>query len=1172
MDRSSLSAQLPIDRLLSLMTGEPLPARCSGAVLFADLVGFTPLTKELARLLGPRLGAEQLTRHLNEVYGVVIAEVHRFGGTVVDFSGDAVTCWFDDLRPSSASNGVHRALTCGLEMQRALQQLADLALPDGTAMRMSLKVAIAAGPAWRGAIGDPRRRLVDVLAGETVTRTAAAERVSRAGEVVLELGRSDGTPGLVGGGLPGGIPHGVVLGERRATVEGGMVAVVERVVAAAAVCPWPSVAHSPTSAGAIRPWIDHLLRERPEERSTELRATAALFVQFVGIEIEDPSCATALDDYVRWVQSVVDRHDGTLLQVTIGDKGSYLYIAFGAPVAHEDLADRAVACALDLRDAPVFGNLHQRSMGLDQGVARTGSYGGRERRTYGVLGDATNIAARLMTLGAPGEILVTERVRVACRRRYVIERAGQRLLKGQVEPVEISQVVDRPTIGTDGRVFGRLVGRASELDRLLVLLRAVLVGPGETIEVAGEAGIGKSHLIDAVRRSLADDGISWLTAASEERAGSSMHAFVPLLREAFFQDLAGSPEDRRRLFELGIDELVDALGASDDPAAARLAPLVAQASSALGALLGLRWPGSPYERQDPAGRLERSVRAVVTYLCAESCRRPVVLHLRDAHWLDEDSRRLVELIAEEAGRHRVCVLSDRRIETSAESRGAPGEPADERRIVLGALDRRGVAELAGMVLGGEVGDELVDRLVERTGGTPLFVEQLVLHLVDRALVDRGTDGRWGARQSAGDWDVSVSLSAVLVARLDRLADDVRQVVQAAAVLGDAFDPKVLIDLLGDDLERGRVEQAIEDGASAAVWSTSEGGAVCFRHALVRDAAYEMQLDVRRRELHRRAAGSVRRLGGRHGLRQSTTLALHDQRSGRPARAAAHLRRAGDAAAGDARYREAVALFERALDLIDEPESHRSAILAVHQRIAEAAGAAGDHERAVAHFRLAIERSTRPTAALVGRWTRLGEVLERLERDDEAVDAFERALDSLQSSPDLALASRIYTGLATVHGRRGELDAAVDLGDLALTFAGDDADAARAHQCLCVLEGRRDRLAVAIDHGRRSLRLWVTIGDPQGSAAAHNNLGLALAASGDSAAAIDELRAAVADFEIAGNEHGLACALDNLADLLVRHDAAPTKRWRASSGPSRYSPGSASARGGVIAAMWKAGSW
>ena len=143
MDLRSLSAQVAADRLRSLARGTPLPTWATGATLLADIAGFTPLTNALTRIRGPRRGAEELSRHLNVVYGALITEIDRYGGSVVDFSGDAINCWFGDDAP--AGNGSRRAITAGLALQEAMCGIRELVVPDGPTVKMGLKVGIAAG-------------------------------------------------------------------------------------------------------------------------------------------------------------------------------------------------------------------------------------------------------------------------------------------------------------------------------------------------------------------------------------------------------------------------------------------------------------------------------------------------------------------------------------------------------------------------------------------------------------------------------------------------------------------------------------------------------------------------------------------------------------------------------------------------------------------------------------------------------------------------------------------------------------------------------------------------------------------------------------------------------------------------------------------------------------------
>ena len=167
----SPSVYIPIDRRHALATGQSLPERMSGAALFADISGFTPLTEALAEELGRRRGAEELTKHLNRVYNALIGELHRFGGSVISFSGDAITCWLD-------GDDGRRASACALAMQQAMGQFSEVQTHSGKLISMALKAAVAVGPVRRFVVGNPDHVLVDVMAGQTLERLAQAEHLA----------------------------------------------------------------------------------------------------------------------------------------------------------------------------------------------------------------------------------------------------------------------------------------------------------------------------------------------------------------------------------------------------------------------------------------------------------------------------------------------------------------------------------------------------------------------------------------------------------------------------------------------------------------------------------------------------------------------------------------------------------------------------------------------------------------------------------------------------------------------------------------------------------------------------------------------------------------------------------------------------------------------------------
>ncbi len=450
----------------------------------------------------------------------------------------------------------------------------------------------------------------------------------------------------------------------------------------------------------------------------------------------------------------------------------------------------------------------------------------------------------------------------------------------------------------------------------------------------------------------------------------------------------------------------------------------------------------------------------------------------------------------------------------------------------------------------------------------------MLHLRDEGLLERGDDG-WTAAPTAvpgpaaGASALPVTLSAVLIARLDRLDESLRTAVQAAAVLGETFDPTVLAAVLADERaaderaaderaaderaadERAADERAadertgadvtaaVADGEAVGIWHRREDGLVGFRHALVRDAAYDVQLDERLRARHRRTAAVLAARGGRGSVPQAAALAHHEERAGRPRRAAAHLRRAGALAAEQFAYRDACGHLARALDLAGTVELGAETRSRLHERLGDAAHTVGDYERAVVHLRAAVETAAeRPTAVTVGLWTRIGEALERTGRDDEAAAAFEAALAVLQDAPDLATASRIYAGLALVHGRRGELDAAVELAEVAMGFARGRrrprgsgppgpvraGGAARPHSTPPATTD-----APASPGGRRS-------GTVRASPPPTTTWVGARGGRRRRADAVAAFRVAVAGFEAIGHEHGLA--------------RARSTTWPASSGAGR----------------------
>ena len=348
----SPNAYIPIDRRHALAKGEILPSQTSGATVFADISGFTPLTTALMKELGPRRGPEELTRQLNLVYNALIAEVHQYGGSVIGFSGDAITCWFD-------GDDGRRAVTCGLALQEAMQQFTAIKTPSGNTVSLALKVAVSAGAVRRFLVGDPVIQYKDVMAGSTLERMADGEGYADKGEVIAG-------PQVIAqlGDL-------LEIADQRDEF-----AHVTGIKTTVELTPWPD---EPTLTEIeLRSWVLGPVYERlargQDRFVAEIRPCTALFMKFDGIDYDnDEAAGEKLDAYIRWIQSLIVKYEGTLIQLTLGDKGSYLYTAFGAPIAHEDDPTRAVAMGYDLiNPPPELDYMKLPQVGISRGHKRTG--------------------------------------------------------------------------------------------------------------------------------------------------------------------------------------------------------------------------------------------------------------------------------------------------------------------------------------------------------------------------------------------------------------------------------------------------------------------------------------------------------------------------------------------------------------------------------------------------------------------------------------------------------------------------------------------------------------------------------------------------------------------------------------------------------------------------------
>lgn len=1164
----ALGAYVPEDR--RVQRSDPGPrVRGRGSVLFADVSGFTALTARLVAALGRRRGAEEVARHLNRLYDALVAEVVRGGGSVIGFSGDAILAFFPDDDGRSAAG----AAGC---MQAALEPLADVELeePAGEHVSLSLRVAVSAGQVSRYVVGDPEVQLMDVVAGDTVARLERLNAAAGKGEVVVgrnvlrslgpraraeRLDTGDGREGFrVALPLPGA--------ERGAS-------------------PSVDAPRAPLDVARVAPWVLPTVRRRLEEGQgeflTELRPVAALFMRFAGIDFDgDAEAGDKLDDLVRWVQAEVGRVGGSVVQLTTGDKGTYLYAAFGAPVSFGDDAHRCAAAALRLRRAAArFPFLGDVSVGLGYGTARTGAYGGRTRRTYGALGPETNMAARMMTLAPSGAAYASPAFARVCSDAFQLRQVATVPVKGAPEPVPVWELLDaegRTTIVVPSTAGRRqpVLGREPELAVLVEAVMSARFGRGAAVQVTAEPGMGKSHLVAAALQAAGAGDLEVLSGAGQPFAGDAPYR----VWSTVFSDLLGldrdAPAAERAASVQGAVAAVDPELAPRAPLLAPVLDLVIEENDLVASL-------GPELR--PASRLE----LLVSLLNARARRlsdlgRTLVVVLEDLHAADPLSAELVEAWARGLPDVPAALVTAARPTSGSGRSRAPVLPG-AAQVLLGPLSPREADELARGRLASRgatwVGDDLLARLLDRAEGNPLFVCALIDELVENASV-LGWSGEAALPQS---------LHALALARLDRLGEQEQASLKVASVIGREF-PVSWLQACRPERPPPSVAADLAAAARAgvAVPAGDQRAAYRFDHAITHEAAYESLPHSLKLELHGRVARHVEESVASPADPHLDELAFHYDRSDDAAKRREYLWKAGMAAKANYASEAAVGYLERLLRLVAGPEA-LPALLA----LGEVEAFAGDHAGADARLRQALdvaasagdERAEATARRLLGElyerqgdhtgaraWLeeavrgarRLGDreelvrallalggnVLWHLGAYAEATAMLREALSVAAELGDEPARARALHGLANVALYRGEKEEAERLFSSSLEVrraSNDELGVANALNNLAIIAVDAGRNDEAEELLRDSLAIRRRLGDVAGTAVALNNLGFMAAQRGDLLEAERLYEQSLASRTSLGDRLGMAVSLNNLGDLARRRgdDAAARSLYRTS---------------------------
>ncbi len=856
-----------------------------GALLFADISGFTPLTEQFAQA-GPA-GAEKLASFLNDYFGRLIDLVEGHGGDVVKFAGDAlIAIWTDQSTGESLDRLAAAACQCALQGQSAVRGY------RAEQVALSMRMSVGAGEIIFVQLGGRHGRWETVVQGDALRQAGAAEAAAQPGQVNV----SAPTWRLISDRFEG------------IEVDDGNVQILQasdpmRIRSAPKVS--LPVQMQAQLQGYVPPIILSRLSAGQSDWLAELRHVTILFLHLP--HFEHLGSLDSNNRLIQRAQDIVVHYEGSINKLNIDDKGISLLVVFGLPPhAHEDDPLRGILAAqafenMLAREQVEFG------IGITSGLAFCGAVGNSRRREYTIMGDVVNLAARLM-LASKNGTLCDEPTYEATESDIKYEILEPIQVKGKQRPIAIFRPQAGKRLPKLLRRSARMVGRKQEMSLIRARLQRFLEA-GETgvIIIEGEAGIGKSRLTASLITEAEAAGITVLAGSGDAiEKLSPYHAWRPIFRSIFLPE-SGSDST---FSETSI------LRALSDQKFVQFAPL-------LNDVVPLELSDNPYTAQMVGEVRAENTRSVLIHVLGHASRSArTLIVLEDGHWLDSASWAMLQAVAQRLPSvFLVLVIRPLGESPPAEFRQLmqhPGlvhiplttMPAED--ILTLISQRLGVRDLPGPV---------ADLILTKAQGNPFFSEELAIAMCETGIIEI-QDGRVLAPEpeDLAIMDLPNTVQGAITSRIDRLGTKEQLTLKVASVIGRIFPYITLREVHPIVEDRPHLMIFLEKLAALDITplETPEPElAYIFKHIITQEVVYNLLLFAQRRQLHRRVAVWMESYFASELPVHYPILAHHWKNAENAVRAIDYLEKAGDQALNRFANEEAIRFFREMAALLDQ---------------------------------------------------------------------------------------------------------------------------------------------------------------------------------------------------------------------------------------------------------------
>lgn len=1085
--------------------------------LFVDLSGFTPLTEALMRQ--GTSGAEQLTNVLNEIFEPLVHLVYFKGGFIPYFAGDAFTAIFPAEEAEERGQDIIRAAM----LARHLFSKREFRFGNFT---IGIKFGLSYGDVEWGIVGANEQKSF-YFRGLPIDQCAQCQLKANDQDIVVDEVLSQQLK-----------QEGFFL---KKLEEGfykvwGLLPEDEKVL--------------PKRADVPELNRDVVLQFLPEavasyQQDGEFRTVISVFLSFQGVDSHE-----LLNQFATIVIEEMHNFSGYFKEVDFGDKGGVMVGFFGAPISFENNNDRALEFIFSVRE-----NLRQLQLdteltyraGITIGTAYTGIVGGLERCQYAAVGNRVNLAARLMTHAKWGEVLVDSEIQK--NHHFNFQHRGDIRYKGIKGDVPTYKLIGR-NYESRPAYSSRMVGREHELSELLDFLQPIFKQqPAGVAYVFGEAGVGKSRLMHELKKLLFDQGLlQWHTCQADQILRKPFNPFIYFLKNYFEQYPESTSLANIQHFEERYQQLLEDLEQLNRPEAKTVRRELVRTKSVLAALIGLNFKNSIWDLLDAKGRYQNTLSSIINLMFAESLIEPVVIELEDGHWMDENSRELLTELTRQMNRYPIAlIVTSRYQDDGSKPRLLRDDVLRKQQLTtmevdLNALKPEAVKEFAELRLGGKLHPEFLEMLLRTSNSNPFYLEQMLEYFNERSLLIQ-EEGMWTIPDK--DVKLSSSINAILTARIDRLSKLVKETVKAAAVIGREFDIPILKEVMRrQDGFAGKngaasslLREQIKRAEKGQIWHAMNELRYIFRHSLLREAVYSMQLRTRLEQLHGLIGEAIEDLYSDNLEERYADLAFHYEQANVFDKTCKYLQKAADYARSNYQNQQALDYYEKLLQKLGKPKDTVDQIQTYLNKgkVLELIGNWEECERTYEEA-LSLAKESRDVLLLGQANNNLGRLLMLKGDYPRAQQYLQVAAGLFESVDDRRGKAKAYGSLGEFFFRQGKYNEAKGYFEQSLNTELEGSDPtgnAQVAANLGLTHMNQGNYEEGIRCQRAQLEISEQHNDKQGMANLYTNLGIVYFEKGDYDAALESYQKGLALSEELGNKQLTSIAIGCIGSVYER---------------------------------------